>query len=95
MFLFTNYYMNSNFDIPVEKLNEPGNIWIRPQNKQLRYSTNADTAASWLNPLPVYKASKEIKFGQPVSLTNYSQEHSITESGTRVKTIMPTNAIDN
>lgn len=87
--------MNSNFDIPAEKLNEPGNIWIRPQNNQLRYSTDAETAASWLNPLPVYKASKEIKFGQPVSLTNYSQEHSITESGTRVKTIMPTNAIDN
>lgn len=91
----TNYYMNSNFDIPAEKLNEPGNIWIRPQNNQLRYSTDAETAASWLNPLPVYKASKEIKFGQPVSLTNYSQEHSITEGGARVKTVMPTNAIDN
>ena len=87
--------MNSNFDIPTEKLNEPGNLWIRPQNKQLRYSTDAENAASWLNPLPVYKASEEIKFGQPVSLTNYSQEHSITESGARVKTIMPTNAIDN
>lgn len=87
--------MNSNFDIPVEKLNEPGNLWIRPQNKQLRYSTDADKAASWLNPLPVYKASKEIKFGQPVSLTNYSQEHSISESGARARTIMPTNALDN
>lgn len=87
--------MNSNFDIPVEKLNEPGNLWIRPQNKQLRYSTDADKAASWLNPLPVYKTSKEIKFGQPVSLTNYSQEHSISESGTRARTIMPTNALDN
>lgn len=87
--------MNSNFDIPVEKLNEPGNLWIRPQNKQLRYSTDADKAASWLNPLPVYKASEEIKFGQPVSLTNYSQEHSITENGARAKTVMPTNAIDN
>lgn len=87
--------MNSNFDIPAEKLNEPGNIWIRLQNNQLRYSTDADSAASWLNPLPVYKASKEIKFGQPVSLTNYSQEHSITESGARMKTVMPTNAIDN
>ena len=87
--------MNSNFDIPVEKLNEPGNLWIRPQNKQLRYSTDADKAASWLNPLPVYKASKEIKFGQPVSLTNYSQEHSISESGARARTIMPTNALEN
>lgn len=87
--------MNSNFDIPVEKLNEPGNLWIRPQNKQLRYSTDAENAASWLNPLPVYKASKEIKFGQPVSLTNYSQEHSISESGARARTIMPTNALDN
>ena len=87
--------MNSNFDIPVEKLNEPGNLWIRPQNKQLRYSTDADKAASWLNPLPVYKTSKEIKFGQPVSLTNYSQEHSISESGARARTIMPTNALDN
>lgn len=87
--------MNSNFDIPVEKLNEPGNLWIRPQNKQLRYSTDADKAASWLNPLPVYKASEEIKFGQPVSLANYSQEHSIMENGARAKTVMPTNAIDN
>lgn len=87
--------MNSNFDIPVEKLNEPGNLWIRPQNKQLRYSTDADKAASWLNPLPVYKTSKEIKFGQPVSLTNYSQEHSISESGARARTIMPTNALEN
>ena len=87
--------MNSNFDIPAEKLNEPGNLWIRPQNKQLRYSTDAENAASWLNPISVYKASKEIKFGQPVSLTNYSQEHSIIENGVRAKTIMPTNAIDN
>lgn len=87
--------MNSNFDIPVEKLNEPGNLWIRPQNKQLRYSTDAENAASWLNPLPVYKASEEIKFGQPVSLANYSQEHSIIENGVRAKTVMPTNAIDN
>lgn len=87
--------MNSNFDIPVEKLNEPGNLWIRPQNKQLRYSTDAALSASWLNPLPVYKASEEIKFGQPVSLANYSQEHSIMENGARAKTVMPTNAIDN
>lgn len=87
--------MNSNFDIPAEKLNEPGNLWIRPQNKQLRYSTDADQVASWLNPLPVYKTSKEIKFGQPVSLTNYSQEHDISESGSRARTIMPTNALDN
>lgn len=82
-------------NIPAERLNEPGNIWIRPQNKQLRYSTNADESPSWLNPLPVYKASKEIKFGQPVSLTTYSQEHGISNNGSRERTAMPTNSIEN
>ncbi|MBR6610669.1 MAG: hypothetical protein IKK93_00285 [Campylobacter sp.] len=87
--------MDNNFNIPVEKLNEPGNMWIRPQNKQLRYSTDANESPSWINPLPVYKASKEIKFGQPISLTDYSQEHSISSGGARERTIMPTDSLSN
>jgi hypothetical protein len=86
--------MNNSIDIPVNKLNEPGNIWIRPQNKQFRYSVDANEPASWLNPLPVYIASKEIKFGQPVSIASYSQEHSISTNGAREKTIIPTNSFE-
>ena len=84
--------MDNNIDIPVERLNEPGNIWIRPQNNQLRYGTNGDKAASWLNPLPVYKVSKTVKYGQPVTLTDYSEEHSIKSGNARERTIVPTNS---
>lgn len=87
--------MNSNIDIPVERLNEPGNIWIRPQNKQLRYGIDSDDKASWVIPLPVYTASTEVKAGQPVSMADYSQEHTISKNNSRDRTIVPTNSLIN
>jgi hypothetical protein len=67
--------MNEKIDIPLNSLNQPGNIWINKSNRQLRYSLDKNDPSTWIQPLSVYQVGNDsensqpfVKRGQPVSI---------------------------
>lgn len=62
-------------DVSLKGLNQPGNLWINEQNRQLRYKIATDRPSEWVVPLSIYEVGNDgvdgtayIRRGQPVSV---------------------------